>query len=286
MGSRQIVYDFIQKLSRRAHYGLRGEKPLAIIATLEYVRKNKLYGKTLLELIDNHNNPIRNEFLEVTNRFGRLSNPNNSWNVITGPDQELQNAIKYYRSVNQAFTNLTSDEVDELLKNLYQRLEKLSHRREDKHNSFYTANTSRAHEKRSQEIVEYSFKGAKTILGMLLNEIREIIKSSTRSHNEIISSFRRRGWNTEVSLLASYRCDVYKDNVAIEVESTEKSSVIDVLHRDLFRFWILYRMKKIKTAVLITSYKGGEVNYQRVLEDLETYGDYYDVPLFVIGIKC
>ncbi|MFQ6126686.1 MAG: hypothetical protein ACE5R6_19080 [Candidatus Heimdallarchaeota archaeon] len=255
MGSRQVVYDFIQKLSSRAHYGLRGEKPLAIIATLEYVRKNKLYGKTLLELIDNHNNPIRNEFLEVANRFGRLSNPNNSWSVITGPDQELQNAIKHHRLVNQAFTNLTADEVNELLKSLYQRLEKLSRRREDKHNSFNTANTSQAQENHAQEIVEYSFKGAKTILGMLLNEIREVIKSSTRRHNEIISSFRRRGWNTEVSLLASYRCDVYKDYVAIEVESTDKSSVIDVLHRNFFRFWILYRMKKIKAAILITSYR-------------------------------
>jgi hypothetical protein len=64
-----------------------------------------------------------------------------------------------------------------------------------------------------------------------------------------LRSFGEAGWSTEVSLLGGYRCDAYKDGVVVEIEAVDKSSVIDVLHRDLFRLQMLQRMGVLKVAV-------------------------------------
>jgi len=73
--------------------------------------------------------------------------------------------------------------------------------------------------------------------------------------------------------------------MAVEIESVDRSSVIDVLHRDLFRFLILWRMGKIEAAAIVTRLEGGEVSLRKVQSDLELYGRCYDVPLLVVGLR-
>ncbi len=136
-----------------------------------------------------------------------------------------------------------------------------------------------------QDFEVISFNGGHEVLGTTIEEIKGIVAAvSPPTHKGIMESFERAGWSTEVNLLGSYRCDVYKDGVAIEVESVDKSSVIDVLHRDFFRFLILLRMGRIRVAVLITSITGGEVSLRKAESDLRLYGDHYEVPLVLIGV--
>jgi hypothetical protein len=43
-------------------------------------------------------------------------------------------------------------------------------------------------------------------------------------------------------------------------------------------------MGVLKVAVLITRRSGGEVSLEKVREDMEIYGKYYDTPLLVLGV--
>ena len=118
-----------------------------------------------------------------------------------------------------------------------------------------------------------------------IDAVLEAIKASDyRTHRALIEAFGRAGWETEKRLLGAYRTDAYKNGMAVEIESVDRSSVIDVLHRDLFRFQILWRMSKIEAASIVTRLEGGEVSLRKVQSDLELYGLYYDVPLLVVGL--
>lgn len=149
---------------------------------------------------------------------------------------------------------------------------------------------SRIHEdilkgkKNSQGITIYEMNNAMQLLGKTYNDLKQIIINAENSHKGIQKSFKESGWLIEKSLLGKYRCDAYKDGIVVEIESIDRSSVIDVLHRDLFRFMMLYRMGKLKVGVLITSVSSEEVSLKKVRSDMEIYGKYYDVPLLVLGI--
>jgi len=134
---RAIVEDFIESLIERAEYGIRGEKPLAIIAALQYVYENKLAGKKLLELFEYsnrmkihtqrrrtsfHSDKIRTYFIDLANRCGSIKNPSGSWGVITGTNGELQSAILEFRYVNRSFAGLTMEDIGALLKEYLNRL--------------------------------------------------------------------------------------------------------------------------------------------------------------------
>lgn len=125
--AKSAVADFMQKLCQRARHGIQGEKPIAIIASLKYIYENpQLVGKRLLELFDEpkHESQVREIFIDLAKQHSRISEPATSWNVITGKSRELQNAIMKSANVNEAFSELTLEEMKRLLEIYIQKLEK------------------------------------------------------------------------------------------------------------------------------------------------------------------
>lgn len=116
--ARSTVAGFIIELSRKAGYGIRGEKPLAVIAALKYLHDYRIVGKGLLELLEPpHSRIIRSIFMNLAKQSEKITEPSSSWSVITGKGRELQNAICDFRNgdVNKAFSNLTAEETESLL---------------------------------------------------------------------------------------------------------------------------------------------------------------------------
>ncbi len=131
----------------------------------------------------------------------------------------------------------------------------------------------------------FELNECRSILGEKFDELLRVAKGvDPVSHEGFVYGFRRAGWSTEEALLGRYRLDAFKDGVAVEIESVEKSSVIDVLHRDFFRFLILFRMGKIRAAVIITRRAGGEVSLEKAKQDLALFGKHYEVPLLIMGV--
>lgn len=278
------VAEFMIELSRRARYGIRGEKPIALIAALQYVYRNRRIAKRLVELFNDpqHSLHVRKTFIDLANQFGRISEPSTSWNVITGKNREIQKAITQFPDVDMAFSKLTLEEVKSLSETFVQRLEKAANKA-----SKLIEGSNVIEKEVAKVLFTYSFKNAEKILGSILADIEKAIKeASSCAHDDLVKSFSKLGWNTEFSLLGRYRCDAWKEGISVEIEATDKSSVIDVVHRDFFRFWILYRMDKIKAGVIITRAMGGEVNFQKIKSELKLYGDYYEVPLYIIGLHA
>jgi len=123
--AKTIVAEFIQKLIGRAYYGIKGEKPIAVIAALKYLHENKIVGKRLLVLFDGPDaENIRRIFVDLAKRYSSISEPSTSWNTITGKNRELQNAIQQFSNVNEAFSKLTQEEIGSLLEGYIRRLEK------------------------------------------------------------------------------------------------------------------------------------------------------------------
>ncbi len=115
---KSIVEGFVSELSKRAKYGIRGEKPLAVIAPLKYLRENNISGKKLLELLaEPHAEVIRRIFLDLTRDFSSIREPGTSWNKITGKERELQSSVLQFQAGNldEAFSKLASEETDSLL---------------------------------------------------------------------------------------------------------------------------------------------------------------------------
>ena len=280
--SRDVVKAFIDELIGRARYRIRGEKPLIVIAALKYSYDSNLYGKSLLNLLEDptYGKGVRKVFLELATRFGRMKEPATSWSVVVG-QKELQKAIRSASSVNESFAKLTPSDISALVTDF---VEALSRHRPAKvaveMKRFPIKELGRL------RLVTFPFKGARTVLGDLCNELIEAVgRASSRSHSDIVKSLSDAGWSTEVSLLGQYRLDAFKDGIGVEVEATDKSSVIDVLHRDFFRFLMLYKKGEIRTGVLITSLMGGEVNLEKAKSDLDLYGDQLEVPLLIIGLR-
>jgi hypothetical protein len=124
--ARSTVAGFIVELAQRAKYGIGGEKPLAVIAALKYLRDNRTVGKELLELLEEpHSRTIRSIFFSLAKHCGKVTDPSSSWGVITGKNRELQNAVYQFRAgdVNKAFSQLKPEEIENLLKSYLSRLD-------------------------------------------------------------------------------------------------------------------------------------------------------------------
>lgn len=123
--SMNVVGDFIEKLIERAQYGIQAQKPLAVIATLTYLYEHKLIGQSFIELIDDpkHSSNIKSYFMRLANDYGRLKDPNASWNVITGTDEELQNVTRGFR-VDESFARLIYIDIKSLLDRYIKQLER------------------------------------------------------------------------------------------------------------------------------------------------------------------
>lgn len=125
--AKSIIASFIVELSVRADFGIRGEKPLAVIAALKYLSENKISGKTLTTLLHERDaKNVRSIFIDLAKQHSHLKDPSNSWNVITGKNKELQYAIQEYRygDVNKAFSKLTLEETEALLNKYMGRLDR------------------------------------------------------------------------------------------------------------------------------------------------------------------
>ena len=116
---KSIVAGFVSELSKKAEYEIRGEKPLAVIATLKYLHENNITGKRLLELLaEPHAKAIKSIFLDLAREHSSIKEPDTSWDLIAGKRRELQDAIQQFRAgdVNEAFSKLTPKEIESLLK--------------------------------------------------------------------------------------------------------------------------------------------------------------------------
>ena len=123
MSDKSIVASFVSELSKKAKYGLRGEKPLAVVAVLKYLHENNINGKKLLELLaEPYAKAIRRTFLDLAREFSPITEPTTSWDIIAGRRSELQDAVQQFRAgdVNAAFSNIAPEEIDSLL-NSYNR---------------------------------------------------------------------------------------------------------------------------------------------------------------------
>lgn len=123
------VKDFIEMLSAQERFGLRGEKPLAVIAALKYLCESTQTGIGLLALMENETyaRAVRNRFIALANLYGRISNPEYSWNVITGGDRfELQTAVKSSSDLDKSVSALTPEQTCSLSMEFVQKLAKQS----------------------------------------------------------------------------------------------------------------------------------------------------------------
>ena len=116
---KSIVVGFFSELSKKADYGIKGEKPLAVIAALKYLSENKIGGKRLLDLLAApHINPVKRIFIDLARTYSPINEPDTSWDLIAGKKGELRDTILEFRAgdVNEAFSKLTPKEVEELLR--------------------------------------------------------------------------------------------------------------------------------------------------------------------------
>jgi hypothetical protein len=119
------VRRFIEMLSSQARFGLRGEKPLAVIAALKYLCESTQTGIGLLALMENgtYAHAIRSRFIALANLYGRTSNPENSWTVITGGDRfELQTAVESSPNLDKSISSLTLEQTCSLSREFVQKL--------------------------------------------------------------------------------------------------------------------------------------------------------------------
>jgi hypothetical protein len=119
------VRRFIETLSSQARFGLRGEKPLAVIAALKYLCESVQTGIGLSVLLENETyaRAVRNRFIALANMYGRTPNPENSWSAITGGDRfELQTAVKSSPDLDESVSSLTLEQTCSLSRGFVQNL--------------------------------------------------------------------------------------------------------------------------------------------------------------------
>jgi hypothetical protein len=122
--TQKIIVDFFNHLSGRAKNGVRGEKPLAVLAVLRYLIDTKQIGIKFNELLDYpYYEKYRKTFIQEAEKYGNLADPSNSWSVITGVNMELQEEIEVNGRVNQAVAGLITAEIEAVYQELLQRYE-------------------------------------------------------------------------------------------------------------------------------------------------------------------
>ncbi len=119
------VRRFIDLLSSQARSGLRGEKPLAVLAALKYLCESAQTSIGLLALMENetHSRAIRHRFIALANMYGRFPNPENSWVMITGADRfELQKTVETTADLDRSVSALMPEQTCSLSGELVRRL--------------------------------------------------------------------------------------------------------------------------------------------------------------------
>ena len=107
-----VVIDFFNVLSTRAKFGVRGEKPIAVLAVLDYLNSSRQIGVTFLDLLDYpYYERVRQVYLELAEKYGSFADPAGSWGVITGRSMELQKLIVENGKVDRAVADLSKKEI-------------------------------------------------------------------------------------------------------------------------------------------------------------------------------
>jgi len=149
------------------------------------------------------------------------------------------------------------------------------------------------------EYSEYDFKFAKTILHEIemLREIDSILREaniklgrnvSPSPSRALIELFEINNWVREYSVTdrsSRLRFDLFKNNVAIEIQLTDPSDC----YNDYLKFLLAYNHERIEVGVEIVydnTVRGSSLPYiNRVINDLEIYRRVIPCPIWVIGLK-
>jgi len=120
------IRSFIDMLSNRAHLGIYGEKPLALLAIIEYIYYSYVEGKpainaSISELLSTTltSNAIKVKFLDLAETTGKLKAPDWSWGNIVSYKKELIHEVHKHKSVDKALQLLSKDQAEEILKYYY-----------------------------------------------------------------------------------------------------------------------------------------------------------------------
>ena len=134
----------------------------------------------------------------------------------------------------------------------------------------------------------FSFREAEEILdrkgqlSFILKAASYTHLSSREDHNQLQYYFHENRWDIEVSLfpVTSYRLDAFKAKTGIEIES----SLIDAIHRSLFRCQWAYGRGKLDVLVLIVpTYT--EPKFEQVKRDLQEFKEIIPYPIYLIGVE-
>jgi hypothetical protein len=133
----------------------------------------------------------------------------------------------------------------------------------------------------------FSFRGAEELLRRKgqLSTIMQAASltdlSSADNHDKIQHFLHKNKWDIEVSLfpVATYKLDAFKEKTAIEIER----SLIDAVHRSLFRCLLAYAKNQLDALVFIVpTYK--EPKFETVKRDLQEFKDVIPYPVYLVGV--
>jgi hypothetical protein len=133
----------------------------------------------------------------------------------------------------------------------------------------------------------FSFRGAEGLLRRKgqLSTIMQAASltdlSSADNHDKIQHFLHKNKWDIEVSLfpVSTYKLDAFKEKTAIEIER----SLIDAVHRSLFRCLLAYTKKQLDALVFIVpTYK--EPKFEQVKRDLQEFKTVIPYPVYLVGV--
>jgi len=133
----------------------------------------------------------------------------------------------------------------------------------------------------------FSFRGAEEILQkkgqlpIILQAASLTDLSSADNHDKIQHFFHKNMWDVEVSLfpVPTYKLDAFKEKTGIEIER----SLIDAVHRSLFRCIWAYNKKQLDVLVFIVpTYK--EPKFEHVKRDIEEFKEIIPYPVYLVGV--
>jgi hypothetical protein len=135
----------------------------------------------------------------------------------------------------------------------------------------------------------FSFREAEEILdrkgqlSFILKAASSTSLSSKEDHNQLQYFFHKNQWDVEVSLfpVTTYRLDAFKAKTGIEIER----SLIDAIHRSLFRCQWAYAKGKLDVLVFIVpTYK--EPKFEQVKRDLQEFKEVIPYPVYLVGVAA
>ena len=133
----------------------------------------------------------------------------------------------------------------------------------------------------------FSFRGADEILqkkgqlSTILQAASLTDLSTTDNHDKIQHFLHKNLWDIEVSLfpVATYKLDAFKEKTALEIER----SMIDAVHKSLFRCLLAYARKQLDILVFIVpTYK--EPKFEQVKRDLQEFKEIIPYPVYLVGV--